>query len=95
MVKNLPVNAGETGDAVRSLGWEDPGGGNGSPLQYSCLKSPTHRGAWWGHKESDRLSMHTHTYDLAMISLPTNDWVPTQGLKTLHENILLYKETAN
>ena len=27
--------------------------------------------------------------------VPTNDWVPTQGLKTLHENILLYKETAN
>ena len=28
-------------------GWgRCPGGGNGSPLQYSCLKSPTDRGAW-------------------------------------------------
>ena len=24
MVKNPPANAGDTGDAVRSLGWEDP-----------------------------------------------------------------------
>ena len=24
-----------------------PGGGNGIPLQYSCLKSPTDRGTWW------------------------------------------------
>ena len=21
--------------------------GNGNPLQYSCLKNPTDRGAWW------------------------------------------------
>ena len=24
-----------------------PGGGNGNPLQYSCLKNPVDRGAWW------------------------------------------------
>ena len=31
---------------VLSLGGEDPtGGGNGNPLQYSCLESPTDRGA--------------------------------------------------
>ena len=34
------------------------GGGNGNPLQYSCLESPMDGGAWWatvqgGHKESD------------------------------------------
>ena len=23
-----------------------PGGGNGNPLQYSCLKNPKDRGAW-------------------------------------------------
>ena len=23
------------------------GEGNGTPLQYSCLKNPTDRGAWW------------------------------------------------
>ena len=32
---------------VRSLGWEGyPGGGNGNPLQYSCLGNPMDRGAW-------------------------------------------------
>ena len=24
-----------------------PGGGNGHPLWYSCLKYPVDRGAWW------------------------------------------------
>ena len=24
-----------------------PGGGNGNPLQYSCLEHPMDRGAWW------------------------------------------------
>ena len=44
MVKNQPNNARDTGDAVSIPGSErSPGGGNGNPLQYSCL----HRGAWW------------------------------------------------
>ena len=42
VVKNLPANAGDTGsDTGRS-----PGEGNGNPLQYSCLKNLTDRGAW-------------------------------------------------
>ena len=38
-VKNLPVNVGDTGDvgSIAGLG-RSPGGGNGSPLQHSCLK---------------------------------------------------------
>ena len=24
-----------------------PGEGNGKPLQYSCLRNPMDRGAWW------------------------------------------------
>ena len=24
-----------------------PGGGQGKPLQYSCLENPMDRGAWW------------------------------------------------
>ena len=47
VVKNLPANAGETGDVLLSLGQEEsPGGGNGNPLQYSCLENPMDRGAW-------------------------------------------------
>ena len=41
-VKNLPTMQ-ET--QFRSLGWENPpGGGNGNPLQYHCLKNPMDRG---------------------------------------------------
>ena len=43
-VKNLPA-VPET--QVQSLGQEDPGEENVSPLQYSCLGNPIHRGAWW------------------------------------------------
>ena len=32
---------------LQSLGWEDsPGGGQGNPLQYSCLENPMDREAW-------------------------------------------------
>ena len=27
--------------------WRSPGGGNGNPLQYSCLGNSIDRGAWW------------------------------------------------
>ena len=38
--------AGRTGVGFQSLGQKDPtGGGNGDPLQYSCLGSPMDRGA--------------------------------------------------
>ena len=48
MVKNLPVNA----KGARDMG-SIPGPGrsprerNGNPLQYSCLRNPMDRGAWW------------------------------------------------
>ena len=45
MVKTLPVNAGDT-RSILGLG-SLPGVGNGNPLQYSCLKSPMDRRAWW------------------------------------------------
>ena len=48
VVKNPPGNAGDAGNVglVPGLG-RSPGGGNGNPLQYSCLKNPMDRGAWW------------------------------------------------
>ena len=45
VVKNLPANAGDTGDMTLGSG-RSPGGRNGSPLQYSFQKNPTDRGAW-------------------------------------------------
>ena len=44
MVKNLPANAGDVG-LIPGSG-RSPGGGNGNPLQYSCLESSTDREAW-------------------------------------------------
>ena len=42
----LPAcNAGDSGSVPRM--WRSPGGGNGYPLQYSCLVNPMDRGAWW------------------------------------------------
>ena len=43
-VKNLHVNAGDSGSSPASGRF--PGGGNGNPLQYSCRENPTDRGAW-------------------------------------------------
>ena len=45
VVNNLPANAGDTGSIPGS--GRAFGGGNGYPLQYSCLENPMDRGAWW------------------------------------------------
>jgi len=54
--KKSACNVGDLG-LTPGLG-RSPGGGHGKPLQYSCLKNPMGRGAWWaivhgGHKQSD------------------------------------------
>ena len=68
MVENSPANAGDA-DSIPGSG-RSPGGGNGNPLQDSCLGNPTDRGAWWatvhGVSELDtteQLSTHTHTHN--------------------------------
>ena len=44
---NPPANIGDVRD-TSIPGWgRSPGGGHGSPLQYSCLESPMVRGAFW------------------------------------------------
>ena len=48
VVNYLPADAGD----VREVGsipgsGRSPGGGHGNPLQYSYLKNPMDRGAWW------------------------------------------------
>ena len=59
VVKNPPANARDVKDAVSIPGLErSPGGGQGNPLQYSCLENPQgHRSlagcSPWGGKESD------------------------------------------
>ena len=47
-VKNPPANAGDARDTSSIPGsGRSPGGGNGNPLQYSCLKNSMDREAWW------------------------------------------------
>jgi len=60
VVKNLPANAGDTGDAGSISGLKRaPGKGNDNPLQYSSLENFMERKAWqvshspWSHKECD------------------------------------------
>ena len=72
MVKYPPASAGDAGDVGLIPGMErSPEGGNGNPLQYSCLGNPMGRGAWWATvhgiiKSWTQLSnwarTHTHTH---------------------------------
>ena len=43
VIKNLPAKAGDV-CLIPGLG-KSPGGGNGNPLQFSCLGNPMTRGA--------------------------------------------------
>ena len=68
MVKNLPANAADARDvgSILELG-RSTGGGNGNPLQYSCLENGQRRLVGyspWGCKElamTKQLSKHTCT----------------------------------
>ena len=72
VVKNLPANAGVPG-SICGLGGS-LGGGNGNPLQYSCLGNLMDRGVW-------RATIHGVTKSWALNS----NWTTTnqsQKLKT-------------
>ena len=66
--KEPVCNAGDIRDLglIPRLG-RSPGGGHGSPLQYSCLENPMDRGEWWDTvhkitKSQTQLSDLTHTH---------------------------------
>ena len=74
MVKNLPANAGDTGDAGSIPG---SGVGNGNPLQYSCLENSMHRGTWTATvhgvtQSKTRLSDCAHSH--VPLHLLSEDW---------------------
>ena len=63
VVKNLPADAGDM-SLIPGSG-RSAGGGDGHPFQYSCLKNPMDRGAWWAiiqsvAKSETRLSDRVH-----------------------------------
>ena len=45
MVENSPANARDSG-LIPGSG-RSPGKGDGNPRQYSCLRNPMDKGAWW------------------------------------------------
>ena len=75
VVKNLPANAGDSGSVPGSE--RAPGGGNCSPLQYSCLENLMDRGGWWATvhavaKSWRQLSTHADcTLHLDFTNFPT------------------------
>ena len=57
VMKNLSASAEDVGDGTLIPGsGRSPGVGNGNPLQYSCLESPTDRGAWRATVTTQRLN---------------------------------------
>ena len=72
VVKTLPASAGGTRDTGSVPGWgRSPGGGNGNPLQDSCLGNPMDRGAWWAAVHEVIPSGTTeHTHHPKVIYLP-------------------------
>ena len=69
--KESACNVGDLG-LVLELG-RSPGGGQGNPLQYSCLDNSTDRGAWratvHGIAESDmtEVTKHTDTHTVVLL----------------------------
>ena len=67
VVRNLPANAGDTGEpGLIPKSARSSGGGNGNPLQDSCLGNPIDTGAWRATVQSHSqtwLSMHLYAHD--------------------------------
>ena len=69
-------NAGDTGDvgSIRELK-RFPGEGNGTPLQYSCLRNPLDRGAWWATVQKVARSQHNWVTKHALNAKTTLFWL--------------------
>ena len=71
MVKNPLANEGDLGSSPGS--GRSPRGGNGNPLQHSCLENSMDRRVWWAAvpgatKSQTRLSDYTHTHTVGIKS---------------------------
>ena len=74
MVKNLPANAGDSGNSGLIPGsGRSPGAGHGNPLRYSEFHAQRSLGGYspQGHKQWDTTEhactrAHTHTHTIAL-----------------------------
>ena len=74
--KESAYNAEDAG-LIYGLG-RSPGGGNGSPLQCSCLENPMDRRAWWGYMGLQRVGhdLLTEHIDIYPFSLEPLSHLP-------------------
>ena len=82
VVKNLPANAGDARDTGLMLkSGRSPEGGNGNPLQYSCLENYMDRGAWWatvhGSQRVRNDQGNTHTQSCLENPMDRGAWQAT------------------
>ena len=74
MLKNPLASEGDMGSSPGS--GRSPRGGNGNPLQHSCLENSMDRGVWWATvpgvtKSQTRLSNFTLIYKIGNQQGPT------------------------
>ena len=83
LVKNPLVDAGDARDVGSIPGWRrSPEGGDGNPLNYSCMENPTDRGAWratvhWVTKSQTQLKglgIHPWLFHYFCQTDQLNDW---------------------
>ena len=68
MVKNPSASARDAGTTgLIPVSERYPGGGNGNPLQYSCLGNSMDRGAWSQRVGHNRATEHIHTKYIQLI----------------------------
>ena len=92
VLTNLPAKAGDVEDISLIPGARrSPGGGNGNPLQYSCLGNPMDRGAWRATvlgvvKSQTWLNMCAHTVYIPFSRVSSIHW----GSMPLNSSIVLW-----
>ena len=79
VVKIPPANVGNARDVGSIPGLRrSPGGGNGNPLQYSCLENLMDRGAW-------RATVHSAAKSLTWLRIHTHYSILYTGM---HQSLL-------
>ena len=95
MVKNTSAHAGAAGDVglISGLGIS-PGGGHGTPFQYSCLENPMDRGAWWAtvhgvvKSQTQLKGLSTHVHAQLYVFLSPQIHMYTSSFPTSLEQFL-------
>ena len=92
-VKNMPINAGDSG---LSPWWgRSPRKGNGNLFQQSCLGNPMDRGVWWATvhgvaKESDLANKQQHTSVSIVIHQQIKIYVAFYNFYKLSKSVAQY-----